>query len=41
MHSMIKQSYIAPSATHTGVAVATLGVAFLAGEPVAGLHVGG
>jgi hypothetical protein len=41
MHSTIKQSYLAPSATHTGVAVTTLGIATLSGEPAAGLHVGG
>jgi hypothetical protein len=38
MHSTIKQGYVAPSATHTGVAVVTLGTASRAGEPVAGLH---
>ena len=41
MHSKIKQRYLAPSVTHTGVAVATLGIASQSGEPFAGLHVGG
>jgi hypothetical protein len=38
MHNTIKQGYVAPSATHTGVAAVTLGTVFRAGEPVAGLH---
>ncbi len=38
MHSTIKQSYLAPSATHTTIAVVTLGTASQSGEPVAGLH---
>jgi hypothetical protein len=38
MHSTIKQGYVAPSATHTGVAAVTLGTLTKAGEPVAGYH---
>jgi hypothetical protein len=41
MHSTIKQGYIAPSATHTGVVAVTLGINSLAGEPVAGYHLQG
>jgi hypothetical protein len=39
MQSTIKQGYVAPSATHTGVAAATLGTVSKAGEPVAGYHI--
>ena len=39
MHSTIKQSYVAPSAMHAGVAIVTLGTASLSGEPVAGYHI--
>ena len=38
MHSTIKQSYVAPSATKSVVAVVTLGTVSLAGEPIAGYH---
>jgi hypothetical protein len=39
MHSTIKQSYVAPSAMHTGVAAVTLGTITKAGEPAAGFHI--
>jgi hypothetical protein len=39
MHSTIKQGYVAPSATHTGVTAVTLGTLTQAGEPAAGYHV--
>jgi hypothetical protein len=39
MHSTIKQSYVAPSATQIGVAFVTLGTNSLAGEPMAGYHI--
>jgi hypothetical protein len=39
MHSTIKQCYVVPSATHTGVAAVTLGTASRSGEPLAGFHV--
>jgi hypothetical protein len=38
MQSTTKQSYVAPSAMHTGVAMVTLGTATLSGEPAAGFH---
>jgi hypothetical protein len=38
MHSTIKQGYVAPIATQTGVSSLTLGTPTLAGEPSAGYH---
>jgi hypothetical protein len=38
MQSTIKQGYVAPIASKTVVAAATLGTATLSGEPSAGYH---